>query len=176
MFLNFLFNKHQQKTDEKQPAGKPDGVHAHHGDKTASQTGAQSKKEDDAEVVHGFINGLWIVGQPVGTQRFHAASQIANAHGAGKGIAVDFTKCLYLHGAGEGNHGIRQEIPLIRQKTYQKQKKDLNDQDQLTPMDFSGFLIFLTNQFRSRNTEGKKQEGDEIVNHGTEIPVTDVLA
>ncbi len=126
--------------------------------------------------MHGFIDGLGVVGQPVGTQGLHAAAQVTDSHGAGKSVAVDLAECLYLHGAGEGNHGIRQEVPLVRQKAYQKQKKNLNDQNQLAPVNLSGFLIFLPNQLCNRNTEGEKQEGDKIVDYRTEIPVTDVLA
>ena len=104
-------------------------MHAHDGNKAASQTGTQTKQKDDTEVVHCFIDGLRVVSQAIGAKRLHTASQVSDAHGAGKSVAVDFAEGLYLHGAGEGNHGIRQKIPLARQEAYQQQEKDFGNQN-----------------------------------------------
>ena len=54
------------------------------------------------------------MGLAICTQGFHAAADVTDTHGAGKGKAVDLAECLYLHGAGKGNHGIGNQIKPFR--------------------------------------------------------------
>ena len=112
----------------------------------------------------------------IGAQGFHAAADISDTHSAGKGIAVDLTKSLYLHSAGKGYHSICNEVPCFRQESHKKQKKDLYDQNQLPPVDASGKLVFLADQLCSCNAKGKEHKRNQVVHNRAEIPVTDMLA
>ena len=66
---------------------------------------------------------------------FHTAAQVTNAHGAGKCIAVHLAEGLYLHGAGEGDEGVGQQIQLLRQKAHDEEHQDLEQHHQLTPVE-----------------------------------------
>ena len=69
----------------------------------------------------------------ISTQRFHAASDVADAHGTGKGKAVHLPEGLDLHGTGKRNQSIGNQIELIRKETDQKQQQNFQNQNQLTP-------------------------------------------
>ena len=45
------------------------------------------------------MQNVFIARSGINAQRFHTASEIADTHGAGKGISVDLAECLNLHGA-----------------------------------------------------------------------------
>ena len=60
----------------------------------------------------------------ISTQRFHAASDVADAHGTGKGKAVHLPEGLDLHGTGKRNQSIGNQIELIRKETDQKQQQN----------------------------------------------------
>ena len=55
--------------------------------------------QDNAKVAGGFVQNVFIARSGINAQRFHTASEIADTHGAGKGISVDLAECLNLHGA-----------------------------------------------------------------------------
>ena len=112
----------------------------------------------------------------ISAQRFHTASDVADAHGTGKGKAVDLAECLYLHGAGKGNHGIGNQIELIRKETDQKQQQNFQNQNQLAPVNAFCLLILLTNQLGSSNSESKENNRDKIVQRGAEISCKNMLA
>ena len=61
-----------------------------------------------------LIQGFFVMGLAICTQGFHAAADVTDTHGAGKGKAVDLAERLYLHGAGKGNHGIGNQIKPFR--------------------------------------------------------------
>ena len=112
----------------------------------------------------------------ISAQRFHTAADVTDTHGAGKGKAVDLAECLYLHGAGKGNHGIGNQIELIRKETDQKQQQNFQNQNQLAPVNAFCLLILLTNQLGSSNSEGKENNRDEIVQRGAKIACKNMLA
>ena len=71
--------------------------------------------------MEGLKQYLFIVCLLIGTQCFHTTSQIADAHGAGKSIAVDLSESLYLHGTGKGHQCVGNQIHIIWHKSNNKQ-------------------------------------------------------
>ena len=122
-----LFDKHQGEAHQQKQARCPDGSQSPYQNQSAAQTCPKGKQENYAKVMQRFVQGAPAMGLAVGTQGFHSAAQVADTHGAGKGIAVHLSEGLHLHGAGKGNHSVRQKIPCSRQKTYQKQECHFND-------------------------------------------------
>ena len=76
--------------------------------------------------MHCFDQHVFVAGLKIGAQGLHTAAEITDAHGAGKGITVYFAECLYLHGAGEGYHGIGNQVPGVGEKSDSKQEQDFN--------------------------------------------------
>ena len=72
----------------------------------------------------GFSQELSILGSAARHEGFHAAAEVADAHGAGKGIAVHLTECLNLHGAGKGNQGVCQHVQGLRQQSHRQQQQN----------------------------------------------------
>ena len=122
--LDVLFQEHQAEADEEQQAGKPDGPAAHGGQCKAAKAGTQREQEDDGEVVKRLAEGFGAAAHQPCAEGIHAAAQIADAHGAGEGIAVHLAEGLYLHGAGEGDEGVGQQIQLLRQKAHDEEQQD----------------------------------------------------
>ena len=120
MLFYLFLDKHKKEAYKEQCARDPDGVKGKRADEAASQSGAYGEEEDYAEIVEGFVKKLFIPGQMVSTQGFHAASDIADTHGAGEGVAVDLAEGLDLHGAGKGYHGVGTKIKAFREKAYKK--------------------------------------------------------
>lgn len=112
----------------------------------------------------------------ISAQRFHTASDVADAHGTGKGKAVHLPEGLDLHGTGKRNQSIGNQIELIRKETDQKQQQNFQNQNQLTPVNAFCPLILLTNQLGSSNSESKENNRDEIVQRGAEIAGKNMLA
>lgn len=112
----------------------------------------------------------------ISAQRFHTASDVADAHGTGKGKAVYLPEGLDLHGTGKRNQSIGNQIELIRKETDQKQQQNFQNQNQLTPVNAFCPLILLTNQLGSSNSESKENNRDEIVQRGAEIAGKNMLA
>ena len=112
----------------------------------------------------------------ISAQRFHTASDVADAHGTGKGKAVHLPEGLNLHGAGKRNQSIGNQIELIRKETDQKQQQNFQNQNQLAPVNAFCLLILLTNQLGSSNSEGKENNRDEIVQRGAKIACKNMLA
>ena len=87
----------------------------------ASDSGTYCKHCDDSKIMTGFVQFFFILCLSIDTQRFHAASDIADTHGAGKCIAIDFTEGLHLHGTGKGYHGIGQKVACCWKESDHKQ-------------------------------------------------------
>ena len=176
MPIHLLFDKHEQKADEQECAGSPDRAHAKAWNQPPADACANGKEEDYPEIMHGLHQNLFTAGPEIGAQRFHAASEISDAHGAGKRIAVHFTECLDLHGAGEGHYGVGNQIPGIREKSDREQEQDFNHQDQLSPVDALCLVVTLVNDLCCGNTQGEKGEGNQITNGRRKISVRNMLA
>ena len=87
----------------------------------ASDSGTYCKHSDDSKIMTGFVT---VFLYPLSFHRhteIHAASDIADTHGAGKCIAIDFTEGLHLHGTGKGYHGIGQKVACCWKESDHKQ-------------------------------------------------------
>ena len=114
MLFELLLNEHQQEAYKQQQAGDPYGTKSKECDEAAAKPGTECEQEDDTEVMGSLIQGFFVMGPAICTQGFHAATDVTDTHGTGKGKAVDLAECLNLHGAGKGNHGIGNQIKMIR--------------------------------------------------------------
>ena len=92
----------------------------------------------------------------------HAAAQIADAHGAGEGIAVHLAEGLYLHGAGEGNEGVGQQIQLLRQKAHDEEQQDLEQHHQLTPVEPLHPLELEADELGHKNAQRKGAQRHQV--------------
>lgn len=156
MFFDFFFDKHHQKSDEKKSAGNPYRSHAKQRDTVTADTCADGKKKDDTPVTQGFMQCVSIAGSDKSTQGVCSASDIADAHSAGKGVTIDFTETLYLHGTGKGNNSIGQQIKSGWQKSHSQQKKDFKYKNQLPPVNTLDTLKSDMNTFGNGDAKGKK--------------------
>ena len=114
MLFKLLLDEHQQEAYEQQQAGDPYGTKSKECDEAAAKPGTEGEQEDDTEIMGSLIQGFFVMGLAICTQGFHAAADVTDTHGAGKGKAVDLAERLYLHGAGKGNHGIGNQIKPFR--------------------------------------------------------------
>ena len=105
-----LVNEHDQEADGQQGAGHPDSPDGGCAGQQGSQTGTQGEQADDAEICQGIAQGLRLMGVEIGTQGLCAAAHVADAHGAGVGVATDLAEGLQLHGAGEGHQGVGHSV------------------------------------------------------------------
>lgn len=103
----------------------------------------RAEEEDNTEVADGFLQGLAALRDPIGTYRFHSAAHISDAHGTSESVSVNLAECLYLHRAGEGNHCVGHQVPAVRHKANEEEKKNLNNKNQLPPVDFADVLESL---------------------------------
>lgn len=103
-----------------------------------------------------FVKRLFIMSLSVGTQSLHPTSDISDAHGTCKCIAVNLPERLNLHGAGKGNKRIGNQIHFPGDKSYDKKQQHFNYQHNLSPVETLETLKGLTNQGRRGNSEGKE--------------------
>lgn len=89
----------------------------------------------------------------------HAAAQVADAHGTGKGVAVHLAESLYLHGAGEGNNGVGQQVLRLRQKAHREQQQHLAQHHQLPPVQPLHRLKVLPHFSAARTPSAKAHNG-----------------
>ena len=126
--------QHQNKSGQQKQTGYPDCAQSQNQDETAAHSGAKRKEKDNAEIVQCFGKILPVVRDAAGAEGFHAAADISDTHGAGKGIAVHFPESLHLHGAGKGYQGVCRKIQRLRKKSDKKQQKHLQHKDKLPPV------------------------------------------
>ena len=81
-------DEHQRKADQQKAAAEPDGPAAQQRSAPAADAGPDGKQQDDAKVPQHPVHGPRFVGPAPDAQRLHAAAQVTDAHGAGKGVAV----------------------------------------------------------------------------------------
>lgn len=176
MLFNLLLYEHKQEAYKQQSAGQPYGMNPEHGDEAASDTCANRKQEDYAEVVGCFIKYLPVVCSAVCAEGIHAASEISDTHGARIGVAVHLAEGLNLHCAGEGDYRIGYEVHALRHETYEKEQYNFKNQHKLSPMYAPCILVALADELGSGDTECKKYERDKIVYSGTDISLKEMLA
>ena len=109
-------------------------------------------------------------------ESLHAAAQVADAHGTGKGVAVHLAEGLHLHGAGEGNNGVGQQILRLRQKAHRKQQQHLAQHHQLPPVQPLHCLKALPHFFRSQHPQRKGAQRHQIVQHLVPLTIHDIGA
>lgn len=161
--VGFLLNEHEQKTDEQQCAGKPDGIQPEALQKNAPKPGAEGKQQNNTKVSQRFAQIFRIFRAEIGTKRVHAAADIADAHGAGKAVSVHLAESLHLHGAGKGNQRIRRKIVRFGHETNKKQQPDFAQQHPLPPMDAPVFLKKIPHTLRRRYAQRKREQRNQIV-------------
>ena len=126
--------------------------------------------------MEGFVLCLGIAGAHPSAEGFHAAPQVADAHGAGEAVAVHFPEGLYLHGAGKRDDGVGQHVPLLWKETDRKQQNDLAQNDQLPPMERLQRLEPPVHHLGDENAKRKGQQRDEIVKDFIPLPGKQVVA
>ena len=114
--LDVFLEEHQAEAHGQQQAGEPDRLCAAEPQRHAAQACAQREQEDDGEIVEGFAPGGAVARHEPAAQRIHAAAQVADAHGAGKGVAVHLAEGLHLHRAGKRDQRVGHQIPLLREE------------------------------------------------------------
>ena len=95
----------------------------------------------------------------------HAAAQVADAHGTGKGVAVHLAESLHLHGAGKRNDGVGQQVQRLGQKAHRKQQQHLAQHHQLPPVQPLHRLKVLPHFFRSQHPQRKGAQRHQIVQY-----------
>ncbi len=171
-----LADEHKAEADHQQRTGKPDGFCPEQGDALRADACTQGKNEDDGKVMQGLPQQLFIAGMPERDQRVHAAAQIADAHGAGKGVAVHLAERLHLHGAGEGYQRIGGHIPFGREKAHRKQHGNLGQQYQLPPVHALGLPPAQADALRRRYAQRKGKHWHKIVAEPRQIALKQALA
>ena len=136
----------------------------------------KAKMKMMAKVMQGLPQQLFIAGMPERDQRVHAAAQIADAHGAGKGVAVHLAERLHLHGAGEGYQRIGGHIPFGREKAHRKQHGNLGQQYQLPPVHALGLPPAQADALRRRYAQRKGKHWHKIVAEPRQIALKQALA
>ena len=174
--FHVLLREHEQEADRKQKAGDPDCPRPKRGDAEDAERGADSKHQDDAPVTKGFLKICSILCFPVGTQGFHSAAQIADTHGAGKGIAFDLAEGLYLHRTGKGNDAVGDQVTGFRHETHREQNRNFKEQDELPPVNSGSALVAETKQLRCRDAEREKRQRNEILQSLRPVPLRNALA
>ena len=106
----------------------------------------------------------------------HAAAQVADAHGTGKGVAVHLAESLHLHGAGKRNDGVCQQVLRLRQKAHRKQQQHLAQHHQLPPVQPLHCLKVLPHFFCDQHPQRKSAQGHQIVQHLIPPAIHDVGA
>ena len=123
-----------------------------------------------------LAQGLAVAGAEKGAQGVHTAAQVADAHGAGKGIAVDLSKGLHLHGAGEGDDGVGQHIQGRGHQAHGEQGHDLLQQDKLSPVDARPLLKAVAHTLGGSDTQGEEDQRHQIMGHFGPVPGEQILA
>lgn len=98
----FLFDQHQQETEDQKPAGDPDGAVGKVARETTAAGGADGKGADSSEIDRSNLQLIFFPFSDSSIKMIHAASQVADTHGAGIGTASYGAERLYLHGTGKG--------------------------------------------------------------------------
>ena len=78
---------------------------------------------------------LPVTGVEIDAQGLRSAAHVADAHGAGVGVAPDFMEGLDLHGADKGDQGVGQGLHGRREEAHPEQQDDLAEEDDLPPKD-----------------------------------------
>ena len=63
-----------------------------------------------------------------------AGPEVADAHGRGDGVAVNFTEGLHLEAAGQGGQAVGQQIPRLGLEGHEDQHPDLDQHADLPPV------------------------------------------
>ena len=106
----------------------------------------------------------------------HAAAQVTDTHGTGKGVAVHLAESLHLHGAGKRNDGVGQQVLRLRQKAHREQQQHLAQHHQLPPVQPLQCLKVLPQFFRSQHPQRKGTQRHQIVQHLVPLAIHDIGA
>ena len=77
-------------------------------------------------------------------------------------MAVHLAEGLHLHGAGEGDEGVGQQVEFLREKAHCKQQQNFRKNDDLPPMECLGVLQLDAGELGHQNAAGKGEKGDKI--------------
>ena len=153
-------DEHNEKTDGQQAAGQPDRPRAPMEGGYAADTRAQREQQHHAEIRQRLVEYFLIPRMEVGAQRLRTAAHIADAHGAGVGVAPHLAEGLHLHGAHEGHHGIGGGVQRFRQEAHRRQQHDLRQNDELPPVYLLHPLEVPVDALRDVDTQQERQHGD----------------
>ena len=142
----------------------------------AANARAQRKEQDDAEIAQHPIFRVRFVRFAPNAERLDTAAQVANAHRAGKRIAVHLAERLHLHRAGERHDGVRQQIAAFGQEADNQQQEHFSQHDQLPPVQALHGAEALAHSLRHQHTEGKRAQRDEVVQYHPPLPVHNMRA
>ena len=169
-------DEHQRKADQQKAAADPDGPAAQQRSAPAADAGPDGKQQDDAKVPQHPVPGLRFVGLAPDAQRLHAAAQVTDAHGAGKGVAVHLAESLHLHGAGKRDDGVGQQVLLLRQKAHEEQQQPFAQHHQLPPVERAHLPEALPHFFSGEHPQRKGAQRHQIMQHPLPVAIHQVGA
>ena len=156
-------DEHDKKAHRQQRAGEPDPADAEARREQCAEPRAGGEHADHAEVRQRLVQHLAVMRVEVDAQRLRAAAHVADAHGAGIGMAAHLAEGLYLHGADEGHNGVCGRIDRLRQKAHGEEKHNLREEDKLTPVDALHVLEAAVDAFGDEDPQHEREQRDEIV-------------
>ena len=118
----------------------------------------------------GLAQGFPVVEPQPRHQGIHAAAQVADAHGAGKGIAVHLAESLYLHGAGKGDQGVGGQVEGVGKESHQEEQQDFHQQHQLPPVQAAVLFKEDADQFGGGHARGEGQHRHQVVEEAGPVP------
>ena len=139
-------------------------------------TGTNGEQQNHAKVVQRLVQHLFVVQVEVDHQRFHAAAQVANAHGAGERVAVYLAEGLHLHGAGEGHQCVGGQVQRVGDESDAEEQQNLHHQHQLPPVQALGLPVADVDRLGHCHAQCKGEQRYQIVQHPRKIPVKGGLA
>ena len=118
--------------------------------------------EDDAEIRPRGFERSAVMRMEVFAQRLGRAAEIADAHGAGVGVAPHLAEGLHLHGADERNERVGSRVALLRQKADEEQQHDLRQKNELPPVYPLHVLEMPMNTLSHENTQHEREHRHKI--------------
>ena len=123
--LPIVSDEHEDEADEQQSAADPDGADIGELCHETAEACACGEDENDAEIGLCRVERCAVMAAQIFAQRLRRTAEIADAHGTGIDMAVDFMEGMHLHGTYERDKCVCQRVERVRQEADGAQKHDL---------------------------------------------------